>query len=68
MGNLTCNRCDKRNLVINEYDDFVNVCSLSANKRINCNIFEDIPDWCPKTDVTYTDNGDGTFTEHTEEE
>ena len=72
----TCNKCDQRKLVINEYDDFVNVCDAYAEKRIDCNIFEERPSWCPcinhemkiKFKFKYPNNGDGTFTETTEEE
>ena len=62
MSNVnTCNNCERRKLEINEYDDFVNTCN---GKRIDCNIFEERPSWCPLDNgYTYTDNGDGTFTE-----
>ena len=45
--NKSCESCEKRKLVLNKYDDFVNECIAADNRRINCNIFEEHPDWCP---------------------
>ena len=63
-----CFDCASRHLAINGYDDFVNECTANNDRKIDVNVFDATPDWCPLNKVTYTDNGDGTFTETTKEE